>query len=351
MWGATLLTSGAAAFGRLLVVNLMPSSVLVLAAWISVRTRLLNHGHASVLEITGLSGRIDTMPILLALFTAALLAALTQSFQIGFVRLLEGYWTRWPLGRSLAGWGAGRQETQMRRLRSTAFRESELASQARQALEDPAGLSCQDQRRYRRLRRRAAIAGPLAEERAATLYPPEGIPLLPTRLGNAMRSFEHRAGERYGYSTIAAWPRLYPYLSDRLATSLHSAIDALHATVNFTVAFLASALVLAAGTWNHPVLRWAPLACLVFALFAYRSAIAAASVVGLMEFVSFDLHRMDMLDGLRQALPSTGREEIRRARELSLMLRETEPDQAQDIVSRMTYSGAASDKAAEGKNN
>jgi hypothetical protein len=47
-------------------------------------------------------------------------------------------------------------------------------------------------------------------------YLPKPKRLLPTRLGNALRAAEDRAGQRYGLLTVTILPRLYPYLSERV---------------------------------------------------------------------------------------------------------------------------------------
>ena len=46
------------------------------------------------------------------------------------------------------------------------------------------------------------------------LYPPATEDLLPTRLGNVLRSAERQAGQQHGFSdAVEMLPRIYPYIS------------------------------------------------------------------------------------------------------------------------------------------
>jgi hypothetical protein len=307
MWGATLLTSGAAAFGRLLVVNILPASVLVVFLWLTVRVGAYNVSAPTkplkFSDVVSVGAKIDTPAVLLLLFTIAVLAAVAQSFQIGFVRLLEGYWGHTRLGLAASRLGVRLQARRLSRLEqmiSAAPTHEDLARIANPRASSQLQLGRQ-RRELRDILRRDS-AGIYANEQR-NLYPPDRNDILGTRLGNAIRSFERRAGERYGYSTIPVWPRLYPHLSDKLASAYHSSVDALDATVNFCLVFAAVALLSGAAFFNDPALRWVSLPFAVLAILSYRSAVSAGSMQGLFEFVAFDLHRFEMLTSLHHDLP------------------------------------------------
>ena len=338
MWAATLLSMGAAAFGRLLVVNLMPSAILVLCGWITVRGAAIDRGNElTLMQALMLGHKVDTLPLLMAILLIAILAAMTQSFQLGFIRLLEGYWGSSRLGIALAGWGVRRRETYVTRLHDMQRVETQARNKLKPELADLSRRSAHVQRRLLRENRTAEIKLDSAISRLQTHYPPTGVPLLPTRLGNAMRSFEHRAGERYGYKTISTWPRLYHHLSERLTSSYTSSVDALHAAVNFTFAFALSAVVLAVGFWDDPEVLWLPGICLAATILAYRGALSAACMVGLMESVAYDLHRFDLLTGLRQKLPEDGTTELADAEHISMLLAQTDPEGARAYVQGLKY--------------
>ena len=59
---------------------------------------------------------------------------------------------------------------------------------------------------------------------------------------------------------------------------------------------------------------------LTLAFLAYRGAVAAAGMQGLMEFVAFDVHRFEMLQAMHLALPKTPAEELQVARALTSFL-------------------------------
>lgn len=60
------------------------------------------------------------------------------------------------------------------------------------------------------------------EQRLATEYPPEAH-LLPTRFGNAIRSFETYPGEMYGAESITFWPHLLAEASDAFIAAVDDA--------------------------------------------------------------------------------------------------------------------------------
>ncbi len=133
--------------------------------------------------------------------------------------------------------------------------------------------------------------------------------LLPTALGNALRAGELSAGERYGLTTLSAWPRIYMQVSDRMAQALRSTRDALDTAVDLCWSLLASALALGAGLSDEPGARWLCIPMLVLAAVAYKGAVIAAQAYSGLMHVVFDLHRFDLLDALHHRLPTEREEE------------------------------------------
>jgi hypothetical protein len=170
----------------------------------------------------------DEWGLLLAVALASLFVALLlRPFQLQLVRVLEGYW---PDNRATSVLAAHMRASQ-------AAHKAELS--ARAALADPHMSEYLDEHLKRLEHRTDQCAaahlrvarrwrgGPETRARLfdhARWYPTEER-LLPTRLGNTLRSIEDNAGQRYGLSTVTIWPRLYPLLSDTLRQESQRARD------------------------------------------------------------------------------------------------------------------------------
>ena len=213
------------------------------------------------------------------LFLALLVAAIVmQPLQLGLVRLLEGYWPR-----RLAARGRARYVRRVDALEATTAP-----------------------------RRKPLTAEELATmSQAATelrLLPPREH-VMPTRLGNALRAAEVRAGEPYGLDAVVAWPRLYPLLSDPVRAVVDGQRDALDVNARFCTVFAAGAVIAAALLATHGWWLLVPVACLVLAWLAYRAAVAAAIAYGESIRTAVDLHRFTLLAAFHLPLPATPEEE------------------------------------------
>jgi hypothetical protein len=216
------------------------------------------------------------------LFAGLLVFALVfQPLQLGLVRWLEGYWP--PALDGVAERGRTRFQRRYDALaadlapRRTAPTVADLTQMAEKA---------------RKLR----------------LYPPREH-LMPTRLGNALRAAEIRAGEPYGLDTVVAWPRLYPLLPDPVRAVVDGNRDALDVNARFCAVFAAAAIIAAGMLAPHGWWLLVPIGCLVLAWLAYRSALAAALAYGESIRTAVDLHRFTLLEALHLPLPATPEEE------------------------------------------
>ncbi len=206
------------------------------------------------------------------------IALVLQPLQVALVRLLEGYWPE----SVPFGW---------------------LAAVGRAA----------QRRRRRRLSARAAVRGTSAPSagalermaRAATQFYelPSNDRMMPTRLGCVLRAAEDRAGGRYGFDTVAAWPRLEPLVSPALAMTLRDARLSLDAAARMCVAWGLATLVLASVLASYGVWLLLPLATLALAFLSYQGAVSVAAAYGRELEVAFDLHRFDLLKALGVARP------------------------------------------------
>ncbi|WP_257004918.1 hypothetical protein [Streptomyces sp. Tue6028] len=212
---------------------------------------------------------------------AALLGLLLRPFQVRAVRVLEGYWDRWPLTAPLAGILVRMQRRRRRVLRARVD-ATPRGDSGRRVQADA----------YRRL---------------AAWPPPEA--LLPTALGNALRAGELSAGERYGLTTLSSWPRIYLQVSDRMAAVLSSTRDALDSAVNLCWSFLALTGAGATAMYDEPSHWWLCGAGLVLVAVAYKGAVTAAQAYAGLMHAAYDLHRFDLLEALHYPLPTREDEE------------------------------------------
>lgn len=246
-----------------------------------------------VAHVEDLSG-VEAVLLALALLGFALI---TQPLQLGLVRLMEGYWGMTSAAEAIAGWGRRRHARQRAKI------EARQLTTAADGDHKPAGRA---QRSY------AAWA-------LSRRYPPAPL-VMPTRLGNALRAAEDRAGRRYGLDTIAAWPRLYPLLSERVAALVDDQRTQVDIAARFTAVLLGATAASAALLVTHGWWLLVPVATLALAWLSYRGACSAALSYGDGLETAFDLHRLDLRAGLHLAMPRTLEEERALNQELSKFL-------------------------------
>ena len=134
--------------------------------------------------------------------------------------------------------------------------------------------------------------------------------LMPTRLGNLLRAAEQRPLEKYGLDAIICWSRLWLLLPDAVKQELQAARADLNAAARV---WFWSVLFMIWGVWA----LWAIPLGLLSALFAYRWAIAAATLYGDLIEATFDLYRQLLYDSLDWRRPPNPAEERRVGRELT----------------------------------
>jgi hypothetical protein len=285
---------------RATLVNLLPSALLTLLVVALVGAGA--PGNPELSDAIDTFESLDGAQLAILVITVLAVAVVLQPFQIAVVQLLEGYWVASPLKRgSTLATRAFEFGVEVQRRRSLALKMVRVT--------DPQRLSpVQD--------------GWIKEELGS--YPDQDD-MLPTRLGNVLRAAEIRAGGRYGLDSILAFPRLYPQLSDRLATAWEDQTDQLdtaaHLCVTFLLATVLSGALLAPRGWDGYWLL-IPVATGMLAWISYRATIAAAKLQGVMMMAAFDLHRFDMLSQLRHPLPQDPRTEFEANERLSTFLRE-----------------------------
>ncbi|MGW6736173.1 hypothetical protein [Streptomyces sp. NPDC055013] len=260
---------------RLLAVGLAPCGLFVVCLWSLLRAGSFT-GRSDWNRVVPPSTGATAGSLLMLIASSAVLALLMQPFQVRAIRVLEGYWDRWPVTARLAGALMELQRRRRRTLRDRTEGQAVADDNTRRVAADAS-------------RRMAAAA-------------PEEV-LLPTALGNALRAGELSAGERYGLTTLSSWPRIHFQVSDRLARVLHSARTALDTSANLCWSLLACAVITSTALYDEPGVRWLPVVALLLAAVAYKGAVTAAQAYSGLMHVVYDLHRFDLLEALHHPLP------------------------------------------------
>ncbi|HWQ19864.1 MAG TPA: hypothetical protein VN455_08815, partial [Methanotrichaceae archaeon] len=178
-------------------------------------------------------------------------------------------------------------------------------------------------------------------------YPPVGRPqeVMPTCLGNILKSAEMYPKERYNADAVFFWPKLYPLMSTEWTTSLANARGSLDLMVlisllSFSFSILGGLILLIYRAdpqqfllifWGSFVLGWV----------AYRGAITYAVTYGDLIRSTFDLYRDKLITELGLEAPGSMQDEKLFWNELGQWLYRNAPS------SNIRYSNAKASKEAK----
>ena len=336
-WLGTLLATTGAALGRLVAVNLLPTAVLAAVVALTLRADAFSARTRGLQWADLVLGfKVDSGGVLLLIVALFALAALLQPFEIAAVRLLEGYWG--VTSARVAVLLAWRHRNRVRKADRRIKEERDLRRRQRQEAKagGPGPLTVQEQVRRRK---EEAVVGRRAGwgHRVRPQYPPDPGEVMPTMLGNVLRTAERRAGERYHLPTVPALPRLHAQLPDRLAMRYNAAVDTLDAAATMAIATALGAAVSAGAFWDDPALRWVPGLLLVLSLVSYRGAVVAAGQHGTFMDIAFDLHRFDLLKALHLDLPADTAQEEALGRKVTAFLGSADLTSARQIWKGTAY--------------
>lgn len=228
-------------------------------------------------------GRQPTLTqVLLIVFALVVVAAsglLVARLTEPALHLVEGYWPRWMsrTWRWLAATLPSRADK----------RDARWQELRRMIDEDGSTLTPEDYTEFlgldRRQRRQPALA----------------YRLMPTRVGNILRSAESWPYDKYGLETVAVWPHMWLVLPNATKQEITAARSAMDATVS-------------AALWGllfigfSVLTPWAALIGAAVVVLALRTWLPArAEVFGDLIEASFDLHRTALYQQLRWPLPKT----------------------------------------------
>jgi hypothetical protein len=156
-------------------------------------------------------------------------------------------------------------------------------------------------------------------------YPASRADLLPTRLGNIIRSFERHPRQRYNLNGIYTYPRISPLLSEAERENITDARTDLAFFLNIALLAVATgAYVLADSVWHG---WWDSLAVVPALLLppviyqaACSAALGAAHRWGAAVRAAFDLHRLELYEKIGLRRPTTQKEEEETANAVNRLL-------------------------------
>jgi hypothetical protein len=128
-------------------------------------------------------------------------------------------------------------------------------------------------------------------------YPADVRYVMPTPLGNLLRTAEEYPLVRYGLAIGVCWPRLWLLLPKETQEALSAARQSLNSAARLFFWGLLFA-VWTAWAW------WATLAALGMLVVAYWAMVQAAGVYGDLLRAAFDLHRFALYEALRLPAPA-----------------------------------------------
>lgn len=329
---------------RFSLLNVLPVSVVVTVVAVLARAGAYSPDQPLRFDHVLPEGERDALAVAGFGLAALLCGILLRPFETAMVQLLEGYWaTPSPLA-PLAPAAVERH----RRRRNDARIVAEHGHQPQPLGDNPTlqELARQDRRTSRAARRRGRA------ERVRDAYPTDDrlgnehleaaahpTDLMPTLLGNVLRRGERVAGDRYGLDMMVVYPRLYPYISDRLEGAVGRQMELIVSTASLSISFgllsLATSPLLARlDPWSA-----APFLAAGLSLLAYRGAVAASRGHARLLATVLDLHRFDLATAMHYELPENPEEAHRLNRDITEFLRpaSVSPLQEDELLGRKEF--------------
>ncbi|ABW30387.1 hypothetical protein [Acaryochloris marina] len=213
--------------------------------------------------------------LIFAFILITLSAFLVKSFDLSLLRLLEGYWPIYM--QSLKKILIARK----RKLISHA----EHHWQQLAVKKELSNLTRDEHELYIRL------------DQNLRQYPTDPMMLMPTKLGNILRSHESQTLSRFGLDANVCWPRLWLLLPEKVKFELQSARSDLYISTRL---FFWSCIFSFWGIW----LWWAFPLSIISVFICYQSILKNASIFGCLCESTFDLYRRSLYDSLGWSLPT-----------------------------------------------
>ncbi|WP_433307100.1 hypothetical protein ACQP2F_22600 [Actinoplanes sp. CA-030573] len=267
------------------VVSALPSTVFFAYVYVLIRTGAWSGPvrWSAVVDF-------DPAQLVVVGLAALVLSLALNPLQVELIRLFEGYWGSRPLAQELATMRI------MHHRRALAAHRGEATAAAKDL---DAERLADDDAPPETVARAVRL---FTHNRAAAGYPERPSQVLPTRLGNVLRSYESRVGRPYGIDAIRTVPRLAMVAGEREIAYLENQRTQLELAIRTALLSLLAAVVTTFFFWWHG--WWLLLALVPYAVafLSYRGSVALAHEYGLSMAVLVDLGRFPLYDAMR--LPS-----------------------------------------------
>lgn len=156
-------------------------------------------------------------------------------------------------------------------------------------------------------------------------YPVDQNWLMPTRLGNLIRTAEEYPKNHYGLEINVSWPRLWLLLPEAVKKEVSRSRSQLDQAVQI---FGWALLFCLWSIWNP----WAAVIGLPLALVFYQGVIQSAGAYGQILRSVYDIHRFDLYVALHWPLPTNPADEVSHGEELTNYLHRAEAGKKQKFI-------------------
>ena len=287
----------AATVGRYFtVVSLVPSLLLVAFITVLARSGAWSHEPDFGAGISALT-RLGVGGTFVLILAALALGAVLHPLQFPLVQFLEGYW---GVG---SFWRALRENRIRHHVGRSLDLDMRIADEVTVLYRDDNDDGKFPPSNLTEWERAHHSAEEIAARRLRSIYPGNSDDIMPTRLGNALRTAETRAGATVGLNIIDFAPHLMmvarrehaDYVNDQ-----RTALDlAIRTCLVCFLGFTATLLYL----WPHKLWLLISLVPLGLAWLCYQGAITAAQEYGAALRMLLDLNRFALYEQMRLPLP------------------------------------------------
>jgi hypothetical protein len=234
-------------------------------------------------------------------FAVLIVGMIIHPLQFAATQFLEGYW-----GPSSVGRTAMLSKSIIHFLRRSSYLKSLNAAQtdlAKHLATLNKSMRIKDIEPMQILAMRANLDS-VAFDTGASRYPENPYDVMPTRLGNMLRRYEHLAGQAYGHEAVETTTHLMYMAPPEHRAYVNDARTELDLAVRFVISWLLVAATTFILVWPYGGWIAVPIVAYLLAWTSYRSAVHAAEAYGAQLAVLFDLNHHLLDERLKRQMPS-----------------------------------------------